>query len=102
MSPPSADEEQHRGKSGFVSLGATDTGPLRLSHALFFGHHLLEGINLPVVSQMFLTMKNVVLRLMWAHICSTYVHSFSTFLTRLHLKRVAVLQLPAQERESLL
>lgn len=92
LSPRSVDEEQHRRKSGFVSLRATDAGPLGLSHAVFFEYHLPTGINLAVVSQMFLTTKNVVLRLTRVRTCSMYVHSFSTSLARLYLKRVAVLQ----------
>lgn len=90
LSPGSVDEEQHRRKSDFVSLRATDTGPLRLSHAVFFGHHLLAGINLPVASQMFLTKS--VLRLTRVHTCSMCGHSFSTSLPRLYLKNAAVLQ----------
>lgn len=69
-SPQSADEEQHRRKSGFASLGATDTGPLRLSHAVFFGRHLPARIILPVVIQTLLTTKNVVLRLTRARTCN--------------------------------
>lgn len=92
LSPQSADEEQHRRKSRFASLGAADTGPLRLSHAVFFERHLPAGINLPVVIQTFLTTKNVVLRLTRARTCNMYVHSFSTSLARLRLKGVGVLQ----------
>ena len=102
--PQSADEEQHRRKSGFVSLGGTDADPLHLSHAVFFGHHFPAGINLPVVIKTFLTMKNAVLRMTRAHTCTMYVHSFSAyFFGQVTSKRSSsIAELPTYKRESLL